>query len=216
MRLKKIFLVGAATLVSLMCIRIISFQYFNFIYDYKYKITVNFEEYGRILKYSGVSRASLKRKPICVPHLESCAYLSIQGEAIPIIFSNGKMIFATMRFSNTGPTFQDNGTWPFRTFSREDRYKISSEVAHIPLEISPENMPALVRFQDLNDPFSAEIVPRENISSIAGKNTKFKSMTIEMTNDPIEWRLAGILPWLLSDETERLNPNILEYMYQND
>ncbi|WP_175552113.1 hypothetical protein, partial [Pararhizobium antarcticum] len=151
-----------------------------------------------------------------VPHLESCGYLAIQGEAIPIIFSNGTMIFATMRFLNAGPRFKDNGTWPFGTFSGENHYKSSSDVPHIPLEIPPENMPALVRFQDISDPFSAQVVPRENISSIAGRNTRFKSMTIEMTSDRVDWRLAGILPWLLSDETERLKPNILEYMYQND
>lgn len=77
-------------------------------------------------------------------------------------------------------------------------------------EVPPGFYPMFVRFRDINDPKTIELVyerkdgsrkdmeqvDTDRFQEFFGKGVRIKNMTLEMTDDPYEWKLGTKLPWI--------------------
>ena len=84
-------------------------------------------------------------------------------------------------------------------------------------ELSLEDVPALVRFGNLNDPTSVTLVNPRDLAASFGPGVTFKSATVEITDDPITHSIEARLPWLkTSSEAPTLFPQGTLPIYQKD
>jgi hypothetical protein len=65
-----------------------------------------------------------------------------------------------------------------------------------PRELTPELLPDLVTFSDVNDPLTVTFVEPTNMSTALGAGVQFKRATIEITGDSITNGTSNRLPWL--------------------
>lgn len=61
-------------------------------------------------------------------------------------------------------------------------------------DISPNNLPMLVRFHDINDPKTVERVDPNNLAATFGEGVNLVSTTIEITDEPITTGIEKVLP----------------------
>ena len=59
----------------------------------------------------------------------------------------------------------------------------------------------LLRFRDITDPATVELVDPDNLSASFGKGYTLKRVTYQVTNDPVTKGMDERLPWL--DELEQ-------------
>ena len=72
----------------------------------------------------------------------------------------------------------------------------------------PENWyPSLVRFTDVNNPMSVEEVTPDNMANLFGEGVKVQSVTIEATEEPLQWKLEKELTWLPEYYSKLLDGN---------
>jgi hypothetical protein len=64
--------------------------------------------------------------------------------------------------------------------------------------VPPEQRPALVRFSDIADRRTAELVTFKNVAQIYGKDSAVFGATIALTSEPLTHRIDAVLPWLKS------------------
>ena len=84
-------------------------------------------------------------------------------------------------------------------------------------ELSLEDVPALVRFGNLNDPTSVALVKPLDLAASFGSGVTFKGATVEITGDPITHSIEAQLPWLkTSSEAPTLFPQGSLPIYQKD
>ncbi len=75
--------------------------------------------------------------------------------------------------------------------------------------LPPAKYPTFVIFADLNDPKSVQLaygsrfdvetqktVPVDQLEELLGVGVNVRSVTIEITNDPVAWNIDKVLPWL--------------------
>jgi hypothetical protein len=75
-------------------------------------------------------------------------------------------------------------------------------------ELSPKYLPILVRFRDLSDPTSVELVDPSDLAASFGSGVTLKSAFVEITDDPITHGIVSRLPWLKSSK-------VAEYLFPN-
>lgn len=67
--------------------------------------------------------------------------------------------------------------------------------------------PTLVRFRDSNDPKTIEIVDPTNLAASFGTGVSVKSVTVQITNDPVTTGIDKALPWLNNLSRYRQDPD---------
>jgi hypothetical protein len=67
--------------------------------------------------------------------------------------------------------------------------------------LTPNDLPYLVTFADINVPASALAIDPYNLPAALGQDVKWNSLTIEVTNDSVTTGIDKRLPWLMSLRT---------------
>lgn len=62
--------------------------------------------------------------------------------------------------------------------------------------VTKERWPALVRFENIRDPKSAQIIKPEQMSTVYGPNSYIDGASVEITRDPVTEQIDQVLPWL--------------------
>ena len=65
-----------------------------------------------------------------------------------------------------------------------------------PRAIETFDLPDLVTFGDIDDPKSVRLVDRDNIAAALGDGVSWRSMTLEITNEPLTTGIETKLAWL--------------------
>jgi len=65
-----------------------------------------------------------------------------------------------------------------------------------PRKITPEALPDLVTFADIDDPRSVIEVDPNNLQATLGQGVTWNEITLEMTDEPITTGIEKKLPWL--------------------
>jgi hypothetical protein len=134
--------------------------------------------------------------------------LGVRGEATVVDLGGGKYLLALL--SSAGPrgteyltdnTFgrpvrkdQDEVTWLNAKYSA---YKKLRGAVPVP----PKNYPLLVTFTDINNPKSVREVKPETMSDALGSGFALKSITLEITDEPVtKGKVESVLGWLANED----------------
>jgi hypothetical protein len=64
------------------------------------------------------------------------------------------------------------------------------------VDIKPYTLPLLLRFRDLNDPSSIEVVDPNDLEAAFGRGVRIIGARVEITNEPLTSGIKERLPWL--------------------
>lgn len=140
-----------------------------------------------------------------------------QREAVPINMGRYGFIFAILKGShgqNRLPFISARMlpcTLPQNVYSRPELEKyITSNVGHKQL-VNPINYPDIIRFKNIDDPESIEIIyanneklsekPFDNFTAYFGQGVFLKEVTVEIVDQTVDWKLQNYLPWIETPNT---------------
>ncbi len=185
---------------------------------WRYKITVEVETPEGIKSGSAVREMRVSRGLQLNPDVGS-ANFGLIGEGVVIDLGQRGVLFSIISPSTWSNEF-------FETFYSQRGGGTAEGIkyyASLPLgtkgELPAMYYPAFVMFKDINDPNSVTLVreqaffpmrdhnkqPEDNFEKLFGKGFKLKPITIEITNEPVTWKMNNILPWLKDFYSKRLD-----------
>ena len=135
----------------------------------------------------------------------------LQGEATVVEVAPGKYLFALLGGA------EEIAVWTFYDrLPKNDALAMQQAVAAMREagNVPPDRYPMLVTFADINDPKTVQEVKPDQFASIFGPGFSLKSITLEITDEPvIEGKVEKLLPWLEAAGRERptLIPNPPKY-----
>ncbi|WFU04648.1 hypothetical protein QA648_28170 (plasmid) [Rhizobium sp. CB3171] len=172
--------------------------------EFSYRVEATFDENGKPVVGSNVVHISVRRN---IPCVGICGYtISVQGQAIPVKFSNGKYVFALLGVADH--SFRA-GKMPFQAFTTRSPYTKISELPREPLNVPPEYVPTIIYFADMADPESAVIANQDNLQTLVGENVHLMNVSVKLTDDPVSTGIDILLPWVKKQEVvQKSNENI--------
>ncbi len=163
-------------------------------FNYKLTLLVDTPEGQKI--GSAVRKIIVAKMPKLLPE-EHGGSVDIKGEAVVVDLGQRGVLFALLKENSRGegdakymllkefPT--DNvlmslkGIWYYQTLK-------------IKKELSFDKLPMLVRFRDINDPKTVELVDPNDLEKTFGKGVRLVSATLEMTDERVTERVQKYMP----------------------
>ncbi len=162
---------------------------------FRYRLTLVVDDNGKQVIASSVRQVTVRDGPRLTP--ESNPTTTLHGEAVVVDLGEKGVFFALLRskdsvdygynivydaFPNLG------GTTPkgIRAYSNLKAKK----------ELSFDKIPMLVRFRNINDPKTVELVDPNDLEKTFGKGVKLVSATLEMTDENVTTGVEKWLPWI--------------------
>jgi hypothetical protein len=172
--------------------------------SYRYRMTVEVEVNGKVYSGASVIEVTINRQPQIGSAPPYVPY--IRGDAVFVDLGKGRNVIALLAAgpSAENANYSDNIVpalfkvpvehWPELGDMRGTR------------EVPASRMPTFVTFADLNDPKSARVVRPEDFENEFGAGASLRSVTVEMTVDPVTRKIVTKLPWLSHMERYRTVP----------
>lgn len=76
--------------------------------------------------------------------------------------------------------------------------------------------PQLVRFRDISDPLTAEMVAPDNLAAAFGPGVAMGRITLQMVDDPVTNEIPRRLPWRKNFPKGKLNGDRVEYFAKKE
>lgn len=155
----------------------------------------------------------------------------VKGEAVAVDLPNGGTLFALLK--TRGMSGNDNWAvmsmhaldpaFAFDFVATAKRLRSRSAVS-ANAAVLPQDSPLFVTFDDVTDPETVRLIDPIQLADIFGTETKRVSVTVELTDAPITFRLQRLLPWIRDTPTERLdndfqptvNPTLAQQLRHGD
>jgi|CXWL01.1.fsa_nt_gi hypothetical protein len=168
--------------------------------SWKYKLTLVVETPEGLKTGSAVRKVYAYRDPVILQFLPSLVYghASVKGEAVLVDLGERGVLFALLKGKDNNdygyniifsefPSGVRGGTTPegIKFYSNLKAKK----------DLDFDKIPMLVRFRDINDPKSVELVDPSDLEKTFGKGVKLVSATLEMTDDAVTSGIDKWLPW---------------------
>jgi len=136
---------------------------------------------------------------------DTIKHYGLTGEATVVEVAPGKYLFAVTSISEENATIHTAekiwaNFWPKSKADEVARLRefysavaSTREVQNVP----PKLYPLLVTFSDLNDPMSVKKVDPANLAETFGAGYNLKSITLEITDEPVtEGKVEKLLGWI--------------------
>jgi hypothetical protein len=131
----------------------------------------------------------------------------VRGEAVAVDLPGGQTVFALLRSKSSvdwAAYLHENVKLDGPIETHEELYrKVAADRRVWPVKrravtaISDvDNYPYFVRFKDVKDPKSVEQVDPDNLAKSFGAGYRLKSMTVQMTDEPVTVGIEKRLAWL--------------------
>lgn len=187
-------------------------------FSWRYKMTVEIETPEGLKTGSAVREVTVHFIPNPSAKSGYNDYVDMKGEAVVVDLGQKGKIFAVQNFQDHARPFYLFDGPPGRTIKGAEFYSKLQAKA----EIDPKQYPMFVSFKDINDPLSVQLVYGEkandpykvppyifqdNFEKIYGSGYKLKRVIIEMTDEPVTYKIKALLPWLTTRTTGRLDGN---------
>lgn len=174
--------------------------YFNHgSWNYKLTLVVDTPE-GQVVG-SAVRKVSAQRDPIILQWIPASGYghAGVKGEAVVVDLGQRGVLFALLK-GNEGMAKGDALYMVFNEFPYEGALTSSGIRYYRSLEgkkqLTLDNLPMLVRFRDINDPKSVELVDPNDLEKTFDKGVKLVSATLEMTDEGVtKGNIERLLGW---------------------
>jgi hypothetical protein len=214
----------------------------NFMYpsaSWRYRLTLEVETPEGVKTGSSVVEVSGNAQARITP--ESVASFSVKGEAIAVDLAERGVLFALLnrdadvdypihivfqQFPYVHDYVFEDGTTKRLEHGGEATREGLSYYANLRAKsnLPQSQLPSLVRFRDLNDPKSVELVDASDLAKSFGAGVTLKSATIEMvdqgywplnqmgiTGEPITRVIENRLPWLLELSSSEKQHGVYRY-----
>jgi len=142
---------------------------------------------------------------------EAIVAYTVKGEATVIDLGNGKYLFALLSSSGNPTEY-----WAMRIFYRRvmDQYPGSEDELNRfysalvnmrdAAPFAADRYPLLITFADINDPKTAREVKPDNLAAAFGSGYALRSITLEITDDPVtDGEVQSVVHWIG-------DPNVME------
>lgn len=167
----------------------------------RYKLTLIVDDNGK--QYTGSSVVEVTRQDTTKVFAGIGGYGgNYKGEAVAVDMDEKGVLFALLRGKDTVdyPLYIFMKSFPEYFPARADitvidgmrRLDHDKPKASLPFD----KLPMLVRFRDINDPKTVELVDPDDLEKTFGTGVKLVSATIEMTDEGMTSEVEKWLPWL--------------------
>lgn len=160
---------------------------------WRYRVTVEIDTPEGVKSGSSVHELSVATPLIDLPDVGNPA--RIKGEAIVVDLGERGVVFALM----SDQSWQNGLYQAFPTEAPSSTEGIQYYMDTLKLGMTEEwkkNKPSMVTFTDISDPKTVRGVGGEAMEKILGEGVTFKKITVEITGDPVTWKIEKWLPWL--------------------
>ncbi len=188
-------------------------------FDYRYKLTAEVETSAGVKSGSSVFQIGVGMSgKIMPPGMRGGSAHVLHGEAVAVDVAPGEAMFVLMRSANsvdwatdaaTSAFTADNPQWAGPGSDVEAYYaalKADRAVHVLWGDTVPRDraqyLPLMVRFKNPADPKSVEQVAPDNLAKSFGPGYRLKSLTVQLTDDPVTVGIEKRLPkefWLKWD-----------------
>jgi len=174
--------------------------------SFRYRLTVEVETPEGVKSGSSVIEVTERAQPRFGDAPSS--QMSIKGEAVTVNLGSRGQIFVLLKNGSRQEGFvSEAGMIAYSAFPNKNsssgrgaealpenlkRYRDERLVA----QLTPEQMPLMVRFRDIRDPMSVERVDPDNMAALFGDHVRLKRSKIETTDLPISMSVHDNLKWL--------------------
>jgi hypothetical protein len=128
-------------------------------------------------------------------------HLTLRGDATAVDLGGGQFLFALLAYEDsqephsTGmiplKLLSDNAYWAPDTFKR-----VQAASGRSPITLPQKLYPRFLRFRDIKDPTTAELVDPDNLAKSFGPGVRLVRVTIEITDQAVTRSMRKGLPWL--------------------
>jgi hypothetical protein len=175
----------------------------------RYRLTVQVKVDDQVKMGVGVIDIAYPIYPDDFVYLGSSSeYRTIVGYAITLDLGDKGLLFLTFMNGKSGRMrtvrcpMADIACLPFAayagdtivggTYSREKASLQALQAQSGPREVSLSDLPALIRFRNINDPMSAEAISPVDLTASYGPGVAIQRVVVELTDDavtpmPVEW-----------------------------
>lgn len=198
--------------VALLVAGVLWWTFANPVDAIRYRLTLEAEVDGRHVTGSSVVQVDYRYDYLDFLNIDRPRDLSpirpmVSGESVVLDMGPRGVLFATLQSSN-GPDIRKalsvgdasaerivpNAWGEPPIFHKKDLARLHQLSRRLTLPF--EKLPMLVRFRELADPRTVELVDPDNLAASFGSGVKLVGATIEITNDAITRRLEKTPPWL--------------------
>jgi len=171
-----------------------------------YKLSVDVDDNGVLRHGEGIIGAEFQAQPILIGQTPPWTVGPI-GEAFPVDFDGKRMFFVLLSADRSRRSSVAAGSkgalysyFHFRSIDAATASVLAEFISlgqsHENVDIRPVQLPMLVRFRDLTDPKSIEIVDPEHLDLGFGPGVKITAVRAQITSEPITSGIGIRLPWL--------------------
>ena len=174
----------------------------------RYEITVEVEADGQIYTGSSVHEVTLRRQPqlLSAPPVSG----DFKGEAVTVDIANRGTLFVLLtgsRCCQHEPFSEEHGYGPdARGFVREVfnvRASSAQAVRSLPFrqidaDVPFNQLPRMVRFEDIGDPLSVTLVNPYDLAASFGEGVELRRVHVRTTGARVTTGIDDRLPWLAS------------------
>lgn len=207
--------------------------------EVRYRVTIEVVSDEETLAASRVWSWKISRPDVA---LASRYQGQFRGEAVALDLPSGQTLFAILRGAEGGESM--GGLLPERWLgdigraARGDQTRFSpdrladvrdiasrvGETIKLDCAARPDWCPMLITFDDSSNPMSVRQIAHEDIPEVFGSEYFLKSITIEITNDDVDFDIERRLSWLSEYPEPRLdrayrgstNPSIAQLLTHGD
>lgn len=175
--------------------------------EYRFRMTVEVDTPEGLRTGSSVYQVSAWNTGSMLPDASKRGW-NVQGDAVAVDLPNGQMLFALLKTSAIhgdlaglsmtalDPSFNNDVV---ESAARLAQRKDVREFARV----EPKEYPMLVRFRDIADPKTVELVEPDSLSAVFGDGYGLRRITIAITDDEVATGIKTRLAWL-ADHTGTL------------
>ncbi len=131
-----------------------------------------------------------------------------RGEAVAVDLGEKGVLFALLKAgssSDSQPPYIIKYLGNYSLDPVENLRKMKQARPRPKVDLSFDKIPMLVRFRDINDPKTVELVDPNDLEKSFGKGVKLVSATLEMTDEDVTRGVEKWLPWIREYYGKRLD-----------
>ena len=173
--------------------------------EWRYKITMEIETPEGIKFGSAVREISARVQPRIKPETHPVSY-EVKGEAIAVDLGKHGVVFALVNWTDVEMV---QAAFPFHNPNSKEGLNYYKNLPIGKKETLTKWIPQFVMFENLNDPMTVKLVRGgrfnkdtqktdqvNDFETIFGTGVNLKNVTVEITDEPVTWKIEKILPWM--------------------
>jgi hypothetical protein len=129
-------------------------------------------------------------------------HLTMRGDATAVDLGGGQFLFAILAYEHSQEP-RSTGVIALKLLGDENIYQSSDSFKRVqaargrgPIVLPQKLYPRFMRFRDIKDSTTAELVDPDNLAKSFGPGVRLVRVTIEITDEAVTRGIRNILPWL--------------------